>query len=240
VEVSANNLGSATADLRFELSIFTPDNEILVAESTGAMAEPEGKATLIASCKIDAPSLWSPEDPNLYTAEVVLLADGEEVDRYQQVFGIRTLAYSVEEGFLLNDKEILMQGACMHHDNGLLGAAAFKDAEYRRVRIMKEHGYNAIRTSHNPPSEHFLNACDELGMLVIDESFDQWMKPKRPNDYSNYFEEWHARDVQAMVYRDRNHPCVVMWSFGNEVPERADPEGIEIGKKTENPDPGAR
>ncbi|MCK4748449.1 MAG: glycoside hydrolase family 2, partial [Bacteroidales bacterium] len=157
-------------------------------------------------------------------------ANGEEVDRYQQLFGIRSIEYGVEDGFLLNGKEVLMKGACMHHDNGLLGAAAFKDAEYRRVQVMKENGYNAIRTSHNPPSEHFLNACDEIGMLVIDESFDHWVNPKRPNDYSNYFEEWHIKDVQAMVYRDRNHPSVVMWSFGNEVKERADPEGIEIGK----------
>ncbi len=124
-----------------------------------------------------------------------------------------------------------MKGACMHHDNGLLGAAAFQDAEYRRVKRMKENGYNAIRTSHNPPSASFLDACDELGMLVIDESFDHWLKPKRPNDYSNYFEEWHMRDVQAMVYRDRNHPSVVMWSFGNEIQERSDPDGIEIGKQ---------
>ena len=99
---------------------------------------------------------------------------------------------------------------------------------------MKENGYNAIRTSHNPPSESFLNACDEIGVVVIDESFDHWILPKRPNDYSNYFKEWHIRDVQAMVYRDRNHPSVVMWSFGNEVQERADPEGIEIGKTLAN------
>jgi beta-galactosidase len=231
VEVTAKNRGETAADVHIELSISTQGKEILKVPSAGAMADPGGTTTFSASCEIDSPSLWDPEDPNLYTAEVVLLADGEVVDRYQQVFGIRSIAYSVEEGFLLNGKQILMQGACMHHDNGLLGAAAFKDAEYRRVRIMKEHGYNAIRTSHNPPSEYFLNACDELGMLVIDESFDQWLKPKRPNDYSNYFEEWHARDIQAMVYRDRNHPSVVMWSFGNEVQERADPEGIEIGKK---------
>jgi len=231
VEVSASNLSETAADLHMELSILSPDHEILEVQSVGAMAEPGGATAFSASCEIDVPSLWSPEEPNLYTAEVKLLANGEEVDRYQQVFGIRSIAYGVEEGFLLNGEEILMKGACMHHDNGLLGAAAFKDAEYRRVKIMKEHGYNAIRTSHNPPSEHFLNACDELGMLVIDESFDQWLKPKRPNDYSNYFEEWHLRDVQAMVYRDRNHPSVVMWSFGNEVQERADPEGIEIGKR---------
>jgi len=231
VEVLVSNPGETAADMHLELRIHTPDDEILVFKSEGAMVEAEGAATLHASCDIASPFLWSPENPSLYQAEVVLLAHGKEVDRYQQVFGIRSIAYSIETGFLLNGKEILMKGACMHHDNGLLGVAAFKDAEYRRVRIMKEHGYNAIRTSHNPPSEHFLNACDEIGMLVIDESFDQWLRPKRPNDYSNYFEDWHKKDVQAMVYRDRNHPSVVMWSFGNEVSERADPEGIEIGQE---------
>lgn len=231
VEVSVSNRGEASAEMSFTLSLHTPDHEVLEYQSPGARAEPDNTATLTAACEVTDPALWSPEEPNLYRAEIVLLADGKEVDRYEQKFGIRSIAYSVEEGFLLNGKEILMKGACMHHDNGLLGAAAFRDAEYRRVRTMKENGYNAIRTSHNPPSAHFLNACDELGMLVIDESFDQWIKPKRPNDYSNYFTEWHGKDVQAMVYRDRNHPSVVMWSFGNEVQERADPEGIEIGKR---------
>ncbi|TFH22621.1 MAG: DUF4982 domain-containing protein [Bacteroidia bacterium] len=230
LEVAVTNQAEVAADMTCELSILSPENEIIELQSPGVVAEPNSSVILNASCDIKNPALWSPEVANLYRAEVVLLANGEEVDRYQLNFGIRSIAYSVEDGFLLNGKEFLMKGACMHHDNGLLGAAAFRDAEYRRVKVMKENGYNAIRTSHNPPSEHFLNACDELGMLVIDESFDHWEQAKRPNDYSNYFKEWHIKDVQAMVYRDRNHPSVVMWSFGNEVKERADPEGIEIGK----------
>jgi beta-galactosidase len=230
LEVAVTNRTEIAADMSFGLSILSPDKKISELQSPGAVAESNSSVILNASCEIENPALWSPEEPNLYKAEVVLLAQGEEVDRYEVMFGIRSIEYGVEDGFLLNGKEILMKGACMHHDNGLLGAAAFKDAEYRRVQVMMENGYNAIRTSHNPPSEYFLNACDELGMLVINESFDHWVEPKRPNDYSNYFEEWHIKDVQAMVYRDRNHPSVVMWSFGNEVKERADPEGIEIGK----------
>jgi len=229
VEVTSSNKTALPAELSFVLHAISPGGQKTTIQSQSLTAGPQSSTVLHASGHMENPALWSPEDPNLYKAEVVLLANGEEVDRYPLQFGVRSIEYSVEDGFLLNGQEILMKGACMHHDNGLLGAAAFKDAEYRRVRIMKENGYNAIRTSHNPPSEHFLDACDQYGMLVINESFDHWIEAKKPRDYSNYFEEWHVRDVQAMVYRDRNHPSVVMWSFGNEVKERADPEGVEIG-----------
>lgn len=229
LEVAVSNQDDVASEVSFELNIYSPDNEVRRVLSPGVVSEPSSSVILNASCEIEYPALWSLEHPHLYRAEIVLLANGLELDRYPVQFGIRSIAYSVDTGFLLNGKEILMKGACMHHDNGLLGAAAFRDAEYRKVQIMKEYGYNAIRTSHNPPSKYFMDACDEIGMLVIDESFDQWMLPKRPNDYSNYFREWHLEDVQAMVYRDRNHPSVIMWSFGNEVKERANPEGIEIG-----------
>lgn len=229
IEIEVSNEQQSELELRGEIRIFSPGGVQLTLITDELTARPNSKAVLTASGIIPEPALWTIDRPNLYRAEVALMAGGEKLDSYGLHFGIRSIAYSAEDGFLLNGEEILMKGACMHHDNGLLGAAAFPDAEYRRVKIMKENGYNAIRTSHNPPSESFLNACDEIGMLVIDESFDQWVKPKRPNDYSNYFEEWHLRDVQAMVYRDRNHPSVVMWSFGNEVQERADPEGVEIG-----------
>jgi beta-galactosidase len=118
----------------------------------------------------------------------------------------------------------------MHHGNGPLGAAAYDRAEERRVELMKASGFNAIRCAHNPPSESFLDACDRLGMLVIDETFDMWQKPKNPEDYSNYFDEWWQRDVDAMVKRDRNHPSIIMWSIGNEIPERGEPEGVETSK----------
>ncbi len=230
VEVTVQNRMGSPAEVSCEIHLLAEgkaEKEFRIPSTTLAS---NATAILAASTDVKDPALWSLEEPDLYMAEVILYADGREVDRYPVRFGIRSIEYSVEQGFLLNGKETLMRGACMHHDNGLLGAAAFRDAEYRRVRRMKDNGYNAIRTSHNPPSSHFLDACDEFGMLVIDESFDQWTRAKTPNDYSNYFEQWHVEDVQAMVYRDRNHPSVVMWSFGNEVPERADPEGIEIGK----------
>ena len=229
-EIKASNKSGVDVEVHGEVLISSPGNKKMVLGIDPVTIGANSQSTLSVSGTIGEPALWNLHEPNLYLAEVVLKEDGKKLDHYSTNFGIRSISYGHEDGFLLNGEEVLMKGACMHHDNGLLGAAAFPDAEYRRVKRMKENGYNAIRTSHNPPSESFLNACDEIGMLVIDESFDHWVKAKRPNDYSNYFEEWHIRDVQAMVYRDRNHPSVVMWSFGNEVRERADPEGIEIGK----------
>jgi beta-galactosidase len=230
IEIELTNMLESEVELAGEILIYSPDSKQITLVPDGLTVGANSKARLIASGILSEPALWGIDHPHLYRAEVRITANGKELDSYQTNFGVRYVAYGVEDGFLLNGEEVLMKGACMHHDNGLLGAAAFPEAEYRRVRRMKENGYNAIRTSHNPPSESFLNACDEIGMLVIDESFDHWVKAKRPNDYSNYFEEWHIRDVQAMVYRDRNHPSVVMWSFGNEVKERADPKGIEIGR----------
>jgi beta-galactosidase len=229
MEIEVSNGLESEVEVTGEIHIISPDQEQIELTIPATVIDAGTESTLTASTTISDPALWNIDQPYLYRAELILKADGKRVDSYDTNFGIRSIAYSAEEGFLLNGEELLLKGACMHHDNGLLGAAAFRDAEYRRVKRMKENGYNAIRTSHNPPSASFLNACDEIGMVVMDESFDQWMKPKRPNDYSNYFEEWHIRDVQAMVYRDRNHPSVVIWSIGNEIPERADPEGMEIG-----------
>lgn len=231
IEVEVSNKTGSAVEVIGEIHIVSPDHGQIELKSSAVSIDGGSEATLTASTMISDPALWSTDHPGLYRADLTLKADGKAVDSYSTSFGIRSVAYSAEEGFLLNGEELLLKGACMHHDNGLLGAAAFRDAEYRRVKRMKENGYNAIRTSHNPPSASFLDACDEIGMVVMDEAFDQWMKPKRPNDYSNYFKEWHTRDIQSMVYRDRNHPSVVMWSIGNEIPERADPEGVALGKE---------
>lgn len=165
---------------------------------------------------VENPKLWSPENPYLYTA-TIKLSTGDTVS---ERFGIRTIEYSAEKGFLLNGEPVLLNGGCVHHDNGILGAAAFDKAEVRKVRMMKDAGYNAIRTSHNPPSEAFLNACDSIGMLVIDEAFDGWRDKKNDEDYHKLFDRWYAKDIEAMVRRDRNHPSIFCWSIGNEVIER--------------------
>ena len=164
---------------------------------------------------VEKPHLWSPDDPYLY--HTTLEADG---DVLPVTYGIRTIEYSAEKGLLLNGKPIVLNGGCVHHDNGILGAAAFDAAEYRKVKLMKEAGFNAVRTSHNPPSEAFLRACDELGLLVIDEAFDGWRDKKNDYDYSTLIDQWWQDDLKAMVLRDRNHPSIFCWSIGNEVIER--------------------
>lgn len=180
---------------------------------------------------INKPTLWSPDTPALYTATITVSdKNGETLDVFVQKFGIRSISFSIENGFLLNGVSTKLKGGCMHHDNGPLGAAAFDRAEERRVELMKASGFNAIRCSHNPPSEAFLDACDKLGILVIDEAFDMWRKQKNPQDYHLYFDEWWKRDVDAMVLRDRNHPSVIMWSIGNEIPERGESEGFSTAK----------
>lgn len=188
------------------------------------------RAPIILQTELEYPSLWSPDSPALYTAKMQLLDGDVVIDQCNEKFGIRSIDFSPENGFLLNGKSVLLKGGCLHHDNGPLGSAAFKAAEYRRVKTMKDNGFNAIRTSHNPPSKHFLDACDELGILVMDESFDHWQRGKNDQDYHLYFDEWWERDLESMVLRDRNHPSIVIWSVGNEISERADSSGLEIFK----------
>jgi len=171
---------------------------------------------------VPSPELWSPDAPHLYDADVEVAVAGKVVDTMSTPFGIRIIAVHAERGFQLNGHTLLLKGGCLHHDNGPLGAAALDRAEQRRVELMKANGFNAVRSSHNPPSTAFLNACDRLGLLVIDEAFDQWNQHKLDNteDYSRFFADWSERDLTAMVRRDRNHPSVVMWSIGNEIPEQ--------------------
>ena len=171
--------------------------------------------------------MWSPDNPYLYSA-VIRMTDTKtgQVDELVKRFGVRTLDFSAERGFLLNGEAVLLRGGCVHHDNGLLGAAAYDHAEDRKLSLLKAQGYNAVRCSHNIPSEHFLDACDSLGIMVIDEAFDQWLRAKNKEDYHRYFEEYCEQDLSVMVRRDRNHPSIIMWSIGNEIPGRIEPAGM--------------
>ncbi|MBN2589969.1 MAG: DUF4982 domain-containing protein [Sedimentisphaerales bacterium] len=189
---------------------------------------------VVQSITVNNPLLWTPETPNLYQAKISIIHENEAIDISQNTFGIRSIKYSAENGFELNGEKVIINGGCVHHDNGSLGAAAYDRAEERRVELLKQAGFNAVRTSHNPPSEAFLDACDRLGLLVMDESFDGWRDSKKPHDYSKYFDEWWQRDVESMVLRDRNHPSIIMWSVGNEIIERTKPEAIETAKKLVN------
>ena len=207
----------------WSVSVVTPD--IHTVEITADVVDADGQRTPISkTLTVEQPRLWSPTDPYLYETE---LSNGE--DRLTVTYGIRTIEYDAERGLRLNGEPLKLNGACLHHDNGILGAAACDAAEYRKARLMKEAGFNAVRTSHNPPSEAFLRACDELGLLVIDEAFDGWREKKNENhyDYSTLFDEWWQQDIDAMVCRDRLHPSIFCWSIGNEVIER---KKIEVVK----------
>lgn len=172
--------------------------------------------------------LWSAESPTLYTAVVELKKDGKIVETQTVEFGIRTLAWNGKDGLLVNGQKTLLKGGCLHHDNGILGAAEYEDAAIRRLQIMKQYGFNAIRSAHNPCSEAVLRAADKLGMYVMDELWDTWVEKKTPYDYGNFFEANWQTDVLQMVKKDFNHPSVIMYSIGNEVAEPAKPEGQAI------------
>lgn len=177
------------------------------------------------------PRLWSVETPELYSAKISVKEGDKVLDEQTEYFGIRTIEYTVENGFRLNGKSMKVFGGCIHHDNGILGAAAFDRAEERKVEMMKAAGFNAVRTSHNPVSEAFLDACDRLGLMVIDESFDGWYAEKTPNDYHKLIDTHWQDDIAAMVLRDRNHPSIICWSIGNEVIERDEPQAVETAAK---------
>lgn len=192
-----------------------------------------GKDTLTVntSVKVKNARLWSPETPELYKMSIKLVnKDGKVIDRICRHIGIRSISYSAERGFILNGKRIVLNGACVHHDNGVLGAASYNAAEIRKVRLLKEGGFNAVRTSHNPPSAAFLNACDSIGLLVIDEAFDGWEAAKNRYDYSILIKDWWEKDITAMVKRDQTHPSINAWSVGNEVYERESPRAVELAK----------
>lgn len=188
-----------------------------------------------SSVEIDIPSakLWSDEAPNLYQCHVTLLKDNVVIDEVTEVFGIRKVEWS-NQGLIINGKETLLRGGCVHHDNGILGACTFDKAEERRVYIMKEAGYNAIRSSHNPSSRAMLEACDKYGMYVMDETWDMWYFHKNKYDYATDFEANFKDDIKAMVERDYNHPSVIMYSIANEISEPREEKGVTLTKEMVN------
>ncbi|MBS1803735.1 MAG: DUF4982 domain-containing protein [Acidobacteria bacterium] len=193
-----------------------------------AVGKEEEVAQEIAVAK---PALWSPESPSMYSAVTTVRKDGKVIDQVTTPFGIRSLSWSAEKGLQLNGKAVKLTGGSVHHDNGPLGAAAFDRAEERRVQLMKAAGMNAVRTAHNPPSTAFLDACDRIGLLVLDEPFDVWEAHKVKFDYGSDFDAQWKQDVSSMVMRDRNHPSIVIWGIGNEIPELEVERGAALGKQ---------
>ncbi len=180
---------------------------------------------------IKNPALWSPDSPALYTAVTRVYSSGMLTDSVKTVFGIRTIHFDSRVGFLLNGMEVKLKGGCFHDDNGPLGSRSFDRAEERRAALMKASGFNAVRCSHNPPAPAFLDACDRLGLMVIDETFDMWRNGKNGNDYHLYFSKWWKRDVASMIDRDFNHPSVILWSIGNEIPGMNTPAVVNTAKE---------
>ncbi|MDD5695018.1 MAG: glycoside hydrolase family 2 TIM barrel-domain containing protein [Bacteroidales bacterium] len=221
--------GSVRARVDFRISQSGSDRTI--SQSAEISLNPGEEKTLVQPIEILKHDLWSVDSPALYTADIEIRTGSTMRDRISTTFGIRSISFRAEDGFLLNGQPLELKGGCMHHDNGLLGAAAIDRAEERKVELLKANGFNAVRCAHNPPSEKFLEACDRLGLLVIDEAFDQWHQPKNPDDYHRFFDEWNEQDFTSMLLRDRNHPSIIMWSIGNEIQERADTSGLRIIRK---------
>ena len=227
--VDKNKAGNCKVKLLTKLT--GPDGTVSQQTETPVKTLLSDNEEFVQTVSVPKPKLWSVETPNLYTAEIQVITDDTVTDKVSATFGIRTIHFDAQTGFTLNGKTVFLKGGCMHHDNGFLGSAAIDRAEERRVELMKANGFNAIRTSHNPPSKQFLDACDRNGILVIDEAFDMWERPKNPQDYHLWFNDWWKKDLESMVFRDRNHPSVILWSIGNEINERADSTGYIITKK---------
>lgn len=243
--ISTDSIGDGSAKIRLKYQIsadkstsvnvkFTVVDSFdnVVAAASGDLSVTAGEKTEACMIlEVENPLLWDTENPNLYSLKTEIFEGDELLDEAVNSFGIRTVTISAEDGMMLNGKSIKLRGGCIHHDHGVLGAAAFPAAEERKVRLLKEAGFNSLRMAHNPPSLAMLETCDRLGVIVMEEAFDMWRKGKNDYDYHLFFNDWCLRDISYMVLRDRNHPCVFSYSIGNEIPEC---NGLSDAKKISN------
>lgn len=228
-EVETDVVGEAS-DIRMLLEVFDPAGANMGGYGLEAHFD-GGHEKFTASFNSTDPELWSVDDPMLYTLKISLYSGSELLDCVNETFGYRTAEFDPDRGFLLNGEPVKLHGVCMHHDLGALGSALNEAALARQLRIMKEMGVNAIRTSHNMPARQLVQLCDEMGLLVDSEAFDMWEKPKTEFDNHRFFTEHAERDVRSWIERDRNHPCIIMWSIGNEINDTIDPHGLDITKR---------
>lgn len=226
VATEVRNAGLATASVEVVTAVADADGVRVAGERTPLTVPPGTTQLLRQRLLVADPRPWSVDDPHLYTATTTL-GDGEP---RTTTFGVRTVTVDARRGFRLNGETLKLRGACIHHDNGPLGAAAIDRAEERRIELLKRAGFNAIRSAHNPASPALLDACDRLGMLVMDEAFDMWVRFKTVNDYASEFPQWWAADLAALVAKDVNHPSVVMYSLGNEIAEVGTPHGAVLAR----------
>ncbi len=239
--IYTSSMQNGIASLEAEVKVITKNTDISISAELydarnnllGRMQSEKfnEKGLFTYSYKLRNPDLWSIDKPALYKVKFKVFIAALLMDEFETTFGIRTFHFDAQKGFFLNNQPLKIHGVCLHHDLGALGAAFNKEAARRQLKILKEMGCNAIRFSHNPPASPMLDLCDEMGFLVVDEAFDIWKKKKNKYDYHQYFDEWAVKDVQDMVYRDRNHPSIIMWSIGNEQREQFDSSGTVLVKK---------
>ncbi|MGJ8726629.1 MAG: glycoside hydrolase family 2 TIM barrel-domain containing protein [Roseibacillus sp.] len=224
------NSSPGRRDVLLEIEIQDPSGKSVAKTSRQVSLNPNSNLTITSSVEVATPQLWDIESPVLYTALTRVLSNTTELDLTKTPFGIRTVEYIAGDGFHLNGRRVQINGVCMHHDLGALGAAVHPRAVERQLEIMQSMGVNSIRTAHNPPSPEVLQACDRLGILVQCEAFDCWEMPKIPNGYNKFFAEWHERDLRDMIRAYRNHPSVIMWSIGNEILEQGTKDGWKLAR----------
>ncbi len=235
VETTVENGSAGKKDFSLQSDIVAPGGEIVASLTTSKLAAGNSTQTVVQEMKVSKPQLWSLDSPSLYTLKSRITSSGAVVDETETPFGIRTATFDADKGFFLNGVSTKLKGVCLHHDAGSLGAAVPEKVLERRLRLLKEIGVNAIRTSHNPPDPELLDLCDRLGFLVMDEAFDEFTPGKNkwvtgwnngaPSHfgYGEMFDQWSVADIQDLVRRDRNHPGIILWSIGNEVDYANDP-----------------
>ncbi len=225
------NESGAVAACSMTSVILDPAGTVIQSASASQQIGPNDEYEFEQQILVDKPALWSVKDPSLYTLRSTVGVGSRIVDQYDTPFGIREALFDADRGFLLNGEHVKLNGVCLHHEGGSVGAAVPERVWERRFEVLRGMGCNAIRTSHNPPAPEFLDLCDRMGFLVMDEAFDEWKAGKgqvRGNGYSRIYDEWHERDVTDFVRRDRNHPSVALWSCGNEIPDQLSEHGVEI------------
>ncbi|MGA9965305.1 MAG: beta-galactosidase GalB [Terriglobales bacterium] len=227
IKTEIRNRSGKEVKITLRSSLLDGEGDNVSSKEIAASVPGSGSESVSTSLSVSHPERWDLDHPNLYTLVSEVIVDGKPADRYTTPFGIRTIAFDKDRGFLLNGQPVRLHGVCNHHDLGALGTAVNRRAIERQLQILKAAGVNAIRTSHNPPSPELLEFTDRRGFLVMDEAFDMWRIAKNPNDYSKYFDQWSEPDVRDFVRRDRNHPSVILWSIGNEIPEQWDPNGAQ-------------
>jgi beta-galactosidase len=228
VATTVANAGLSTRTVTVSTTVTDPDGRVVEQDATPSTLAPGERAVVRQRLYLRDPALWGPDSPALHTARVSL---GESaLDDVVVTFGVRTVTVDPRKGLRINGRPVLLRGACLHHDNGPLGAAAIGRAEERRIELLKAAGFNAIRAAHNPLSPAMLDACDRLGVLVMDEAFDMWTRFKTPYDYAADFPQWWRADVEAMVAKDQNHPSVILYSIGNEIVEVGTPHGARLAR----------